>query len=648
MLERGMPMEKHKLALLAAVWDGEFLEAVIDGIRERLAEAGWDLYVFLCFPVFGLDNPENFGNYNIYSLADYKEYDGFLLSVNVVQGYELLKKYHPRLFSCGKPMISLETEMEGISTIIPDGYKAMYQIVEHLITEHGCREINYVGGSVKHPDNMVRKKAYMDALTAHGIPIEERRIREYQFIGSEGAQAYRDFKEIGIELPDAVVCANDAMALGYCQGAEEDGKYPPEDFLITGYDNDENARTFTPKITTIDKKAKMLGYQGCDKLLKMIHGEKVPESVLYEPEIVYRGSCGCLCAEEKALEKMDARQLQRQMYYKLKAESEYYDKVIQIRQNLALATSEDLFRWLLAEFFKSYDIYGYALCVNQDVYYSTQPLENTWKPGYCKTQYVMMGAGKKERQDAPMMMKTSRLFPDYLKIEEEGAHVYLFAPLQRLGAGIGYLVLADACCLLRRYWLLYLTNSINNAYGNLRDFENLQKINKRLDSIYMRDALTDMYNRFGYVRDGYEMYEKSKVYNKHLLVMFMDINYLKYINDMFGHSHGDNALVLFSGVLKKCAGEKKIVVRYGGDEFLIIGPIENAGAAEEFKRTLLRELELLNEKENLPYCVEASIGYVLTDPKSDRELDDYVAEADDLMYQEKKHNRKCRENALKE
>ncbi|MGN1083522.1 MAG: LacI family DNA-binding transcriptional regulator, partial [Lachnospiraceae bacterium] len=284
-------MEKHKIALLAATWGEEMLKEVICGIRERLAEIGWDLHVFLCFPAFGLDNPESFGNYNIFSLPEYEDYEGFLLSVNVVQGYDMLKKYYPGLLSCKKPMISLETEMEGISAIIPDGYKAVYRMVEHLITEHGCRELNYVGGSPEHPDNIIRKKAYVDALTAHGIPIEERRIREYRFIASDGRQAYRDFKKLGIELPDAVVCACDAMALGYCQEAEEDGKCPPEDFLITGYDNDENAKSFVPKITTVDKKAKMLGYVGCDKLLGLIRGEEVQKSDLYYPEIVWRGSC---------------------------------------------------------------------------------------------------------------------------------------------------------------------------------------------------------------------------------------------------------------------------------------------------------------------------------------------------------------------
>ena len=92
--------KKRKIAMLAAAWDCEVLEKVISGVKERLEELEWDLHVFMCFPVFGLENPENFGSYNIFALPNYQDYEGFLLSVNGVQGYEMLLKYHPDFFSC--------------------------------------------------------------------------------------------------------------------------------------------------------------------------------------------------------------------------------------------------------------------------------------------------------------------------------------------------------------------------------------------------------------------------------------------------------------------------------------------------------------------------------------------------------------------
>ena len=635
-------MQKRKIALIAATWDAEVLRATVDGIKERLAGITMDIHVFWAFPSFGLDAPENFANYNIFSLPNYEEFEGFVFAINVYQGYDMIKTYHPELLNCGKPMVSLEFEMEGVPTIVPDGYSAEYRLVEHLIKEHGCRKINYVGGSAEHPDNMLRKKAYKDALTANGIEIEDCRIRDYSFILDDGHQAYADFKELGIETPDAIVCANDAMALGYCQAAEKDGLYPPDRFLIVGYDNDENSRVFTPMITTVDKNYRAMGYLGCDVLLRQIKGEKVDLFISHEQELVLRGSCGCYAPEE--LVRFETRELRRQIYFKVNEESAYYEKLNQVRQNLALSDTEGLYNFYMLEVMRRFEMYGYCMCINQSVYYGTQPTEITWKRGFDEEQYVLSGMKHGVSQDEPMLIKSKDYVPDYLQQNDEETHVYMFMPLQRFGASLGYYVLIDAYKMLIRKLVINVVNGIGSSYSNLRNLENLQKMNKRLDSVYVKDALTDMYNRFGYMRDGYAMFEKSKAYGKPLMVMFMDMDRLKEINDIYGHSHGDNALIMFSDVLKACAGEDKIAVRYGGDEFLIIGQVDGKADAEAFKCKLEAAVDDANANSGLPYQIEASIGYVLTDSKSTVELDDYVKEADELMYEVKKRNRKNRQS----
>lgn len=87
-----------------------------------------------------------------------------------------------------------------------------------------------------------------------------------------------------------------------------------------------------------------------------------------------------------------------------------------------------------------------------------------------------------------------------------------------------------------------------------------------------------------------------------------------------------------------------IAVRYGGDEFLIIGTVEDDVEAVRFREKLLAEIKNVNDTSGLPYEIEASIGYVLTDAKAKKELDDYVKEADELMYEVKKRNRKNRKS----
>jgi diguanylate cyclase (GGDEF)-like protein len=357
---------------------------------------------------------------------------------------------------------------------------------------------------------------------------------------------------------------------------------------------------------------------------------------------VLRGSCGCYSPEE--LVQWDNRQLQRQILLRVREETEYYETLNMVRQNLAISDTEGLFNFYLMEVMKKFSMYGHCMCVNQNIYYGTQPIEMEIFSKYDEEQYIFscMKQGKEEVEDR--LIKTKDLVPSCLQQQDDETHVYMCMALHRFGACIGYVVLVDAKGILHRKMGLYMMGAINGAYSNLRNLENLRKMNKRLDAVYVKDALTDMYNRFGYMRDGYEMFEKCKAYGKPLMVMFMDMDRLKEINDIYGHSHGDNALIIFSDVLKSCAGEDKIAVRYGGDEFLIIGQVEDKEEAEAFKCMLEKALDDANAKSGLPYQIEASIGYVLTDAKSTAELDDYVEEADELMYEVKKRNRKNRQS----
>lgn len=638
----GFGVKKHKIAFFAASWDGELLDAIIGGIKKRLDEIGWELHVFISFPAISIDDPDNFGNYNTFSLVNYSDYDGYLMSVNVVNGYEMVKTYHPGLLSGEKPMVALDQCIENFSSLLPDGYSVMFQMVEHLIVKHGCRNFIYVGGAKDHSDNIVRKKAFLDALEKHNIPIEPSHIRDYWFLDSNGRQAYRDFKELGLH-PDAVVCANDAMALGYCQEAELDGLHPPVDFLITGYDNDDNAKSFYPMISSVEKKAEKLGYEGCCMLLDEIAGGKGGRESKYVPELVLRGSCGCYSGDER--EQMDVYQVHQKMYMLKKELTGFYDKINNIRQNLALATTEDLFKYHLADVLCPLDIGGYAMCINQDVYYSTAPPEINWNGGFCNTQCVVAGArGKKRQDDKTMLMDTSELYPEFLSFDDDKSHVYCFYAIQSGGIGYGYFVMADASNQLRKRFMLHMTGAINGAYANLRNLLNLEKLNKWLDNAYTVDAMTGLYNRFGYMRDGFEMFEKAKLEGTAVIVMFMDMDRLKYINDTFGHSAGDEALIEYSAILKKCAGEDKMAVRYGGDEFLIIGPVKDQTDADAFVEYVLAETQKANEQRNKPYNVEGSIGYILSDPAAGKALDDYVKEADKIMYEVKKKRKMERVN----
>jgi len=176
-----------------------------------------------------------------------------------------------------------------------------------------------------------------------------------------------------------------------------------------------------------------------------------------------------------------------------------------------------------------------------------------------------------------------------------------------------------------------LQQSLKFLRINLR----LDALNQNLTNIYDKDPMTGLFNRFGYENKAIPLYQESLVRKNSMMVMFVDINYMKRINDQFGHLHGDNAIKTVAESIKANVKGNWIAVRFGGDEFLIIAPGCNEEEALRTKQAILAFLEERNNDGSQPYRISASCGYVVTDPVNGRELglQDYIKEADQLMYE---------------
>jgi diguanylate cyclase (GGDEF)-like protein len=155
--------------------------------------------------------------------------------------------------------------------------------------------------------------------------------------------------------------------------------------------------------------------------------------------------------------------------------------------------------------------------------------------------------------------------------------------------------------------------------------------NIELKKLASTDSLTKVYNR----RMGFELLNKliilAKRNNKHLVIGFIDIDNLKYINDKYGHSVGDRIIKLISEIIKKHIRESDIIARYGGDEFFIGLYDCNIENAKRIENSIKRELIVINKIEKLPISV--SIGFV--EYENNKSLDEIISKADKIMYQNK-------------
>ncbi len=160
-----------------------------------------------------------------------------------------------------------------------------------------------------------------------------------------------------------------------------------------------------------------------------------------------------------------------------------------------------------------------------------------------------------------------------------------------------------------------------------------------LTAIYMamqnefsyQDILTGLYNR-AYL--DYQLEMAAKDSNSHLGGIMIDVDYFKKINDTFGHSVGDEALIDVARVILFSKPDQAVPIRFAGDEFILI----IKGTCEENLKKVVNdirnELKLFNEAEGRQYTLSLSIGYALYDVEKDN-TDTFFKKMDDNMYEEK-------------
>ncbi|KAF2956942.1 GGDEF domain-containing protein [Marinitoga sp. 38H-ov] len=163
----------------------------------------------------------------------------------------------------------------------------------------------------------------------------------------------------------------------------------------------------------------------------------------------------------------------------------------------------------------------------------------------------------------------------------------------------------------------------------------LQLKNIELKRLASLDSLTKVYNR----RMGFELLNHliflSQRKNKPLIIGFIDIDNLKYINDNFGHSIGDKIIITVSKIIKKNIRKSDILARYGGDEFFVGLYDCNIESAKRIEKNIKFELANISKSENLP--INVSIGFI--EYNENETIDSLISKADKIMYQNKRKNK---------
>ena len=174
-----------------------------------------------------------------------------------------------------------------------------------------------------------------------------------------------------------------------------------------------------------------------------------------------------------------------------------------------------------------------------------------------------------------------------------------------------------------------------------RDITETKRLGEEIREMSLRDQLTELYNRRGFLTLAEQQFKLSDRTKGKMVLFFADLDGLKWINDTLGHEEGDKAIIEATAVFKEAFRSSDIIARMGGDEFAILAIDPEELNSEIIINRLQNQIDKHNNQADRRYKLSISVGCSSYDPENPSSLDELMASADKLMYEQKK-NKKSR------
>jgi len=287
------PSAAATIGMLTAGLNGPTELKLWHGVADRAQERGINL---ICFSG-GI--PQSHQQYEdqkniLFNIAGQPNVSALLVWANILS--HTLDRSNLEVF-CQRyaplPIISMGIVLPSIPSIQIDMRGGMRKLLTHLIEQHGRRKIAFIRGSEASQDAEERYAAYLETLEQHGLRVDSELVLSGDFRRHAGVEAIQQLMDTHRRGFDALVSANDNMAIGAMQALQAHGVRVPDDVMVVGFDDIEETRAVAPSLTTVRAPWHLLGSRSVDLVLSNLAGDPLPDQIQLETELVCRQSCGC-------------------------------------------------------------------------------------------------------------------------------------------------------------------------------------------------------------------------------------------------------------------------------------------------------------------------------------------------------------------
>lgn len=620
---------KKKIAVLSCGWSFYFISDFIKGMQRAVKDQDTDIYLFNAYNYTEFSGYPNNTGYSIFNIINYDDFDGVIILSDLINNARVLEKERIKILKSGKPAITINQKINDLSCIRVDNYTGLYEIMDHLIKVHGIKDFAYIRGKESSLDLAERYKAYRTALADNDIKINVDAVYSIEVSDYHFAYSFmNDFIREKKPLPEVFVCGNDLIAYGLLKVCEENDIKVPEQLKIVGYDDIAYSKSINPSLTTARSNAEQVGFESVNRLFS---DNKDAVSLKIKSSPIFRHSCGCDGASVQT-----KLQSNLNFFTDVHKSAEFLSQIEKIEEIFTEAA--DVFTLLtnLEIFFaKFHHFEGKDFCIfmksdwSSVLINSSENLPQNLSYGPTMQSLVTVHDDKKYARE---FIDTRALMPT--KFVSEGSNIYLFMPIFHHLYVHGYYVCKNNLAMIDSNFGYTWTKTFGTSIERFRKKNMYKQMGQQYLKLSTKDALSGMLNRIGLEKLAKPYYAENKKNGLTTVLFFVDINQMKTINDKFGHLHGDLAVKTISAAVLEVIPKTWLGIRYGGDEFLVVGNSKNYNG-EDYAQMITQRITKKTEVMQLPYNLSASIGSLSIPSNSDLTLEQAVEEVDEIMYKKK-------------
>ncbi len=621
-------MKKRKrMALFGSSLSNRYRRILSRAFSIAADELDIDLVMFNAYGK--LRNEKTLAADNESGLIDYIDLDQFDGAVFDGEGYfvnGLNDKVERKLHAAKCPVVSISSHIDGFYNIEFDDEGGLRQMVEHFIDHHHFTKIGFMSGYLTHPDAVKRLEEFRSVMREHGLPEDGAGVFEGDFWYNKGAEAARYFMSLP-ERPEAIVCANDYMAISLCDALRKYGIKVPQDIAVSGYDGTPEGKDFLPHMSTVTREQLEIARKSLKLLVHLSDdGDAKDMDLTVRPKPFFSQSCGCEPLEyQHVFETFDRVQDEMRKLNEGIFESE--SAMVKLNKAESVRAMENIFAEDSVNFG---DYSSFFMMVHKD---------SAGRPSY-DSEFtnpsgrfipVMWIDKNGEYAGSSRNLSSSNIIPES---NSDRAHVYYVMAVHYAEKIYGYAVLElTGRDIFNEFYNVWL-HTMGLSLDTLKKNDHIEKLIKKLEGLSVTDELTGLLNRRGFEDRARTIVAEFKE-SKTICTMVIDMDGLKRINDNFGHYEGDRAIRALADSIKKSSNFGEIAGRAGGDEFYVFASDYSEARVNRFVERMNECVAEYNASNKMDYKLDFSIGTYLTEADSYGKIEEYFRISDARMYEQK-------------